>query len=180
MIFTETKLVGSYIIEIEKCEDERGFFARTWDKKEFTDLGLDSDFVQSSISVNKKKGILRGLHYQSAPYEESKIIRCVRGKIYDVFIDLRSHSKTFKKWFSIELSEDNYKMLYLPKGFAHGFQTLEDNTKVFYQISEFYNPEFSKGIIWNDNELNILWPLKITSISKRDKSFPSLKSCDIS
>lgn len=174
MIFTETEFSGVYIIEPEKLEDDRGFFTRIWDKKKFIDMGLDSNFVQSSISMNKKKGTLRGLHYQSSPYEENKIVRCVRGKIYDVIIDLRLNSKTFKKWFSIELSEDNYKMLYIPKGFAHGFQTLEDDTEVFYQISEYHNSEFSKGILWNDTKLNIKWPLPVTIISKKDLSYPPL------
>lgn len=175
LIFTETKLKGAYIIKPEKLNDGRGFFARIWDKKEFSKMELETEFVQSSISVNKKKGTIRGMHYQSSSYEESKIVRCIRGKIYDVIIDLRPDSKTFKKWFSIELSANNYKMLYIPKGFAHGFQSLEDNTEVFYQISEFYNPKFSKGIRWNDTKLNIKWPLQVTVISEKDKSFPELE-----
>ena len=179
MIFTETRLKDALIIEPEKFEDDRGFFARIWDKKVFEQKGLETNWVQSSISFNKIKGTLRGMHFQTKPYEEIKMVRCTKGKIYDVIIDLRTSSQTFKKWMSIELSEQNHKILYVPKGFAHGFQTLEDNTEVFYQISESYNPEFSKGIIWNDNELNIKWPLRITSISERDKFFPSLKLSDI-
>jgi dTDP-4-dehydrorhamnose 3,5-epimerase len=165
MIFYETKLSDAYIIEIEKIEDGRGFFARTWDKKEYSKRGLDTEFVQSSISVNKKKGTIRGMHYQIKPYEESKIIRCIKGKIFDVIIDLRPDSKTFKELFSIELSADNYKMLYIPEGFAHGFQTLVDNTEIYYEISEVYDKNSSKGIKWNDPTFNINWPVEITLIS---------------
>ncbi len=172
MIFTKTKLVGAYIIEIEKIEDERGFFTRIFDKKEFSKIGLDSEFVQSSISLNKKKGTLRGMHYQTKPYEESKIVKCTKGKIFDVIIDLRLDSKTFKEWFSIELTADNYKMLYIPKGFAHGFQTLEDNSEVFYQISQYYNSKFSKGIKWDDKTFQIKWPLDIKVISQKDSINP--------
>ena len=171
LIFTETKLKGSFIIDLEKLEDERGFFARTWDQEEFSKRNLESKFVQSSISVNKKKGTIRGMHLQSTPYEETKIVSCTRGKIYDVIIDLRKDSKTFKEWLSIELSADNYKMLYIPKGFAHGFQTLANNTEIFYDISQFYNPKYSKGIIWNDKTFEIKWPLKISLISQRDLSY---------
>jgi dTDP-4-dehydrorhamnose 3,5-epimerase len=173
MIFSETTLLGAYIIDIEKMNDERGFFARVWDKNEFLKKGLDSKFVQSSISKNKIRGTFRGMHYQTKPYEESKLIRCSKGKIFDIIIDLRTNSKTFKKWISIELSEDNYKMVYIPNGFAHGFQTLEDNTEVIYQISEDYKPELSKGILWNDSEFNIKLPLNISMISQRDLSHRS-------
>ncbi len=168
MIFSETKLSGAYVIDIEKIEDERGFFARTWDKNEFTEMNIESKFVQTSVSQNKEKGTIRGMHYQTKPYEESKIVRCIKGKIFDVIIDLRPNSKTFKEWFSIELSEDNYKMLYIPKGFAHGFQTLENNTEVFYQISEYYNSKYAKGVKWDDKTFEIKWPLKVTVISKKD------------
>ena len=137
MIFSETKIAGVYVIDIEKIEDERGFFARTWDKKKFLEMELESEFVQFSISSNSKKNTFRGMHYQTKPYEETKIVRCVKGRIFDIIIDLRPNSKTFKEIFSIELSENNYKILYIPKGFAHGFQTLEENTEVFYQISQF-------------------------------------------
>ena len=173
MIFSETTLSGAYILDIEKIEDERGFFARVLDNNEFLEKGLDSKFVQSSISKNKIKGTFRGMHYQTKPYEESKLIRCSKGKIFDIIIDLRVNSKTFKEWISIELSEDNYRMLYIPKGFAHGFQTLEDNTEVFYQISEYFKPESSKGILWNDPEFNIKLPLDISMISQRDLSYRS-------
>lgn len=175
MIFSETNLDGAYFIDIEKKEDQRGFFARILDKKEFSKKGLDSEFVQSSISINKKKGTFRGMHYQTKPFEESKIVRCTKGKIFDIIIDLRVNSKTFKEWISVELSEDNYKMLYIPKGFAHGFQTLEDNTEVFYQISQYYMSEFSKGVKWNDSEFNIKLPLDVSVISQRDLSYNSFK-----
>jgi len=172
LIFTETKLKGAFIIEPEKLEDERGFFARTWDQEEFSKRNLESKFVQSSISANKKKGTIRGMHFQSPPHEETKIVRCTRGRMYDVIIDLRKDSKTFKEWFDVELSADNYKMLYVPKGFAHGFQTLEDNTEVFYQISRYYNSEYSRGIRWNDKTFQIKWPLDVTMISQKDSSHP--------
>lgn len=179
MIFSETKLSGAYVIDIKKIEDERGFFARIWDKNEFSKMGLNSEFVQTSISLNTKKGTIRGMHYQTKPYEETKIVRCTKGKIFDVIVDLRPDSKTFKDWFSVELSADNYKMLYVPKGIAHGFQTLEDSTEVTYQISQFYMPKFSKGIKWNDDTLNIKWPIKSIIISERDKSFVTLIESEI-
>lgn len=171
MIFSETKLLGAYVIEIEKNEDERGFFARTLDKNDFLKKGLDSKFVQSSISYNNKKGTIRGMHYQSKPYEESKLVNCIRGSIFDVIIDLRPKSKNFKKWCSFELTETNHKMLYIPKGFAHGFQTLEDHTEVSYQISQFYHPEYSKGVKWNDKIFGISWPLNISLISQKDLDY---------
>ena len=170
MIFSETRLPGSYVVEIEKIEDERGFFTRTFDKNEFIKMKLDSEFIQSSISQNKKKGTIRGMHYQTEPYEESKIVRCVKGKIFDVIIDLRLNSKTFKEWLFVELSEDNYKMLYIPKGFAHGFQTLENNTEVYYEITEVYDKKSSRGIRWNDPTFNINWPLDISLISEKDNN----------
>jgi len=171
LIFTETELKGAFVIDVEKLDDERGFFARTWDKEEFEKHGLNSNVTQCSISVNKKKGTIRGMHYQSKPYEESKIVRCTKGKIFDVIIDLRLNSRTFKKWFGIELSADNYICMYIPEGFAHGFQTLEDDSEVFYKISESYEPEYSKGIRWNDDFFKIKWPLVPTIISKKDKKF---------
>ena len=176
MMFVETKLSGAYIIEIEKIEDERGFFARTFDKNEFSKIGLDSEFIQSSISINNKRGTIRGMHYQNKPYEESKIVRCTKGKIFDVIIDLRPNSKTFKEWFSVELSEENHKMLYVPKGFAHGFQTLENNTKILYNISQFYHPESSKGVRWNDEIFRIKWPLKVSLISEKDLNYTSFSN----
>jgi len=171
MIFTETKLKGAYIVEIEKLDDERGFFARTWDKKQFEERGLNATLIQCSISYNKKKGTLRGLHYQTAPYEESKVVKCTRGKIFDVIVDLRPMSDTFKQWISFELSTENYKMLYIPKGFAHGFQTLKDDSDVLYQISEVYMKYYASGIRWDDPTFNINWPIKLTVISARDLAY---------
>ena len=175
MKFHKTSLSAVYIIEPEKTEDQRGFFARSWDAKQFKELGLDSRVAQLSISNNKKKGTLRGLHYQIPPYEETKIVRCTRGKVFDVIVDLRKNSKTFKKWYSIELSADNYKMIYVPKGFATGYQTLVDNTDITYQMSEFYMPKYYRGIRWNDPTFNFKWPLDITVISENDKSWNYFK-----
>jgi dTDP-4-dehydrorhamnose 3,5-epimerase len=176
MKFTETKLEGSFIIEIEKLEDERGFFARTWDQEKFNEKGLNSEISQCSISFNKKIGTLRGMHYQKEPYQEVKIVRCTKGKIFDVIIDLRKDSKTFNDWFGVELSSENHKILYVPKGFAHGFQTLEDNTEVFYQISTEYMPEYSRGRLWNDSRFDISWPITPPIISEKDKNFLNSKN----
>jgi dTDP-4-dehydrorhamnose 3,5-epimerase len=171
MIFSKTRISGAYVIELEKNKDMRGFFARTWDTKEFRKFGLNPKIAQCSVSFNKKKGTIRGMHYQVYPYEEDKLVRCTKGKIFDVIIDLRPKSGTFKKWFGVELSDKNYKMLYTPRGVAHGFQTLEDNTEVFYQISEFFMSKYSRGIKWNDEAFRIKWPLKPTIISKKDRSY---------
>ncbi len=175
MIFTETKLKGAFIIDPELLEDERGFFARTWDKKILEENGLNSKVAQCNISFNKLKGTIRGMHFQIPPYEEVKIVNCIKGKIFDVIIDLRSGSETFKKWVSVELSDQNKKMLYIPEGFAHGFQTLEDNTLVSYQISEIYSPEHARGLRYDDKAFQIDWPLKETVISKKDLSYQSFK-----
>jgi len=175
LIFTETGLKGAYIIEPQTLDDERGCFARVWDKQVFEKQGLDSKLVQCNISFNTKKGTLRGMHFQTAPYEEKRLVRCTRGKIFDVIIDLRPKSYSFKKWEGVELSAENYKMLYIPDGFAHGFQTLEDNTEVFYQISEFYRPEYSRGVRWDDKAFQIKWPLKPSVISEKDQKFKLLE-----
>ena len=174
MIFTETKLKGAYIIEPEKIEDERGFFARTWDQKKFSELGLNSKIVQCNISFNKKKGTLRGLHYQIAPYEEAKLVRCTQGKVFQVMVDLRPDSKTLHQWIGFELSAKNHKMLYVPEGFALGLQTLENNCELFYQMSQIYMPECARGIRWDEPTLRISWPLKPTVISKKDLSYTPL------
>ena len=171
MKFFETELKGSYIIELEKLEDERGFFTRIWDKKKIQDKGLDSDLVQMSFSFTKKKGTLRGMHFQKKPFEETKLVRCTRGKIFDVIIDLRPESNTYKKWIGVELKSDDLKMLYIPEGFAHGFQTLEDDTEVFYQMSNWFSPEHVRGIRWNDKEFDIKWPIKCSIISKKDTTY---------
>jgi dTDP-4-dehydrorhamnose 3,5-epimerase len=176
MIYKETKLKGAFIIELEKIKDERGFFARSWCANEFKSRGLDSFFVQSNISFNKKKDTIRGMHYQIAPFEETKLIRCNKGAIYDVIIDLRPDSATYKQWIAVELTEYNYRILYVPKGFAHGYQTLVDNTEVFYQVSQFYSPEHERGIRWNDPAFNIKWQgtgEKI--ISEKDRNWPDFQ-----
>ncbi len=176
MIFNETKLKNAFIIEIEQLDDERGFFARAWDNKKFEEHGLNSKLVQSNISFTKKKGTIRGMHYQVPPYTEAKLIRCTRGKIYDVIIDLRTKSKTFTKWMSVELSGINHRMIYVPEGFAHGFQTLEDNTEVFYQVTKEYNPNYEGGLRWDDPVFGIKWPLGKKIISKKDRSWKSFES----
>ena len=169
--FIETKLKGAYVIEIEKNEDGRGFFARIFERKRFSELGLDTELFQCNISFNKQKGTLRGMHYQDLPYGEVKIVRCTRGKIFDVIIDLRPDSLTYRNWFGIELSYENYKIMYIPKGFAHGFQTLEEDTEIFYHMSDCYMPEYARGIRWDDKAIGIKWPIKPTTISKNDQSY---------
>jgi dTDP-4-dehydrorhamnose 3,5-epimerase len=171
VIFTQAKLHGAYIIDIEPKTDERGFFARTWCKDEFAKYNLNTNLVQCNISYNHRKGILRGMHYQAPPYEETKFVRCIKGAIYDVIIDLRENSPTYGEWFSIVLTAENRKMLYIPEGFAHGFQTLEDDTEVFYQMSEFYHPEYARGIRWDDPKFQIDWPIKHPIISEKDGSY---------
>ncbi|MDY6804037.1 MAG: dTDP-4-dehydrorhamnose 3,5-epimerase [Cyanobacteriota bacterium] len=171
MKFIETILKGAYVIELEKLEDERGFFARSWCEQEFAERNLNPHLVQCNISFNRKKGTLRGMHYQEKPYQETKLVRCTRGAIYDVILDLRSDSPTCKQWVAAQLTSENRKMLYIPEGFAHGFQTLEDNTEVFYQMSEFYHPEAAKGIKWNDTAFDIEWMEKEPILSDKDKSY---------
>ncbi len=175
MIFKETELNGAYIIEIDKREDERGFFARCWCKNEFKSKGLMANIAQSSISFNKEKGTLRGMHFQLKPFDEEKLLRCSAGSIYDVIIDLRTDSTSYKKWTSVELSAKNQRMLYIPKGFAHGFQTLEHGAEVVYHISEFYNPESASGVRWNDPQFNISWPLMVSKISTKDQNYLDYK-----
>ena len=173
LIFQETKLKGLYIIDIEKINDERGFFARSWDKHIFEQKGLNSNLVQCNVSFNKKKGTLRGMHYQEYQHQETKLVRCTRGSVYEVMIDLRTNSSTFKQWEAVKLRATEHKMLYIPEGSALGFQTLEDNTELFYQMSQYYIPEFSCGIRWDDDVFKISWPYEITVISKKDQSFSS-------
>lgn len=172
MIFVETKLKGAYIIEPEKREDERGFFARSWCEKEFAEHGLNPHTVQCNISFNRKKGTLRGMHYQIEPCAEAKLVRCTQGAIYDVIIDLRPESPTFKQNIAEVLTAKNHKMLYVPEGFAHGFQALEDHTEVFYQMSGFYEPQFARGVRWNDPAFGIKWPIGEPIILERDRTYP--------
>ena len=172
MIFTETKLKGAFIIALEPREDERGFFARSWCEDEFKQNGLNPRLAQCNISFNKKRGTLRGMHYQAAPLAEAKLVRCTMGAIYDVIVDLRNDSPTFKQWVSVELTAENRLALYVPEDFAHGFQTLMDNTEVFYQMTEFYHPECARGVRWDDPVFGIVWPPEshISSLLDREYS----------
>ncbi len=175
MKFFETKLKGAYIIEPERLEDERGFFARTFCQKEFEAHCLNPRLVQCSISHNKRKGTIRGMHYQIAPMAESKLVRCTKGAIYDVIIDLRQDSSIYCKWIAMELNAEDFRTLYIPEGFAHGFQTLEDDTEVFYQMSEFYAPYYARGVRWDDPAFGIEWPLPVKIISEKDRSYKGFK-----
>jgi dTDP-4-dehydrorhamnose 3,5-epimerase len=169
VIFIETKLRGAYVIDIEKLEDDRGFNARAVCQKEFAAHGLISHFVQANILYNRKKGTLRGFHYQIPPHAETKLFRCVRGAVFDVIIDLRPDSPTYKKWFGVELSADNHRMLYLPGRFAQGFITLADDTELFYQVSEFYSPDHERGIRYDDPAFGVAWPIAVEVISNKDR-----------
>jgi dTDP-4-dehydrorhamnose 3,5-epimerase len=175
MNFTETKLQGVFEIELETHGDERGFFARSYCSREFEAHGLNPRVVQCNISYNRQRGTVRGMHYQQAPHQEAKLIRCVRGALYDVVIDLRANSPTFRDWIGVELRAGERvlsKMLYVPEGFAHGFQTLEDDTEIFYQMSEFYAPESQRGYRWNDAAFSVRWPAPPAVISERDRTYP--------
>lgn len=172
MIFHETAVAGAFVIEPERLVDERGFFARTWCQRELQERGLDAGLAQCSISFNLTRGTLRGMHYQIAPYAETKLVRCTAGAIFDVIVDLRPGSKSFRRWCGVELSQQNRKMLYIPKGCAHGFLTLSDDVEVFYQISEFYSAAHARGVRWNDPAFAIQWPGEVKVISERDRSYP--------
>ncbi len=176
MKFTPLPLQGAFVIEPELIADERGFFARTFCRKEFSAHGLNPDLAQCSVSFNNKKGTLRGMHYQQKPHEETKVVRCTMGAIYDVIIDLRPVSPTFKQWVGVELSAEDRKEIYVPGGFAHGFLTLSDESEVFYQISELFQSECTTGVRWDDPAFSIDWPGEIHVMSERDKTFPDFKS----
>ena len=176
MIFTKTGLEGAYIVDIERREDERGFFARTWCGREFAARGLDIRVAQCSVSFNVKKGTLRGMHYQVKPFEEAKLVRCTKGSLYDVVVDLRPESPTYAKHAGAVLTAGDMRMIYIPGGVAHGFITLEDATEVFYQISEFYSPEAQRGFRWNDPAFGIVWPAEVRIISDRDRNYPDFKA----
>lgn len=176
MIFKETKLKGAYLITPERFEDERGFFALSWCAKEFEEHGLNWKLKQCNISFNKRKGTVRGMHYQAAPFEQAKLVRCTMGALYDIILDLRADSETFKQWQGFNLSADNREMLFIPEGFAHGFQTLSDETEVFYQMSDFYVPEAGMGVRWNDPAFSIRWPLEVSVIAERDANYPDYQS----
>jgi dTDP-4-dehydrorhamnose 3,5-epimerase len=172
--FAPTKFDKAWLIKPERHEDERGFFARTWCQREFEEHGLDADLVQCNVSFNKTKGTLRGMHFQAAPHEEVKVVRCARGRIFDVIVDVRKDSPTFGQWQGFELSEENRYALYVPEDFAHGFLTLESNSEVFYQMSQFYVPAAARGLAWNDEEIAIDWKYSVEVISERDAALPPL------
>ena len=172
MKFIQTTLPGAYIIELEPRNDERGFFVRLFCKKESSKIGHTKEFVQFNQSLTMQRGTVRGLHYQIHPAEEVKLVRCIRGQVYDVIVDLREGSPTFLQHFSVVLSEESLKMLYIPEGFAHGFQTLRDNTQMMYFHTAYYSPKNERGLLYNDPALNITWPLKVSNISEKDKNNP--------
>ena len=172
MIFEELEIKGAYLITLESIEDERGSFARQFCKKEFGKIGIDFNICQSNISTNKKRGTIRGMHYQKEPYPEPKIVSCIKGSVYDVIIDLRKDSPTYLKWIGTELTETNNKLLYIPPLVAHGFQTLEDNTTIFYQLGEFFHPECYDGVRFDDPAFGIEWKdIKPIIINERDKNY---------
>ena len=172
MRFVKTRLEGAFIIEPDAQADDTGFYVRSWCQHEFEFLGLNKRPVQSNVSFNKKRGTLRGLHYQADPYSEAKLVRCTLGAVYDVIVDLRQESPTYLQWMSAELTQKNRRLLYVPEGFAHGFMTLRDNTEVFYQMTQFYMPEFSRGIRWDDPQFDIRWPMQVSVISEKDGRYP--------
>jgi dTDP-4-dehydrorhamnose 3,5-epimerase len=175
MTFTETPLAGAFIIDVGFIEDERGFFARTWAADEFERRGLDPTVSQCNLSWNKRKGTLRGMHFQRPPFQEIKIVRCTRGAILDVIVDLRRDSSTFRQWISVELNADSRRMLYVPKGFAHGYLTLTDDAEVYYHVSTPYEPTHAAGVAWNDRAFGISWPFPPTVISEKDQAWPAFQ-----
>ncbi len=176
MKFFKTPLNGAFIIDLEKFQDERGFFSRLFCSKEFNNYNLNHNFVQVNNSLSSNKGTLRGIHYQMNPMAESKLVRCISGALYDVIVDLRINSKTYKKWFAINLTSENRKMIYVPEGFGHAFLTLEDNTEAIYFASQFYSPDHELGLKWNDEEIGIDWPIEPKYISDKDKKNPIFDS----
>jgi dTDP-4-dehydrorhamnose 3,5-epimerase len=174
LIFTETRLAGAYLVDPERIEDGRGFFARTWCRDEFERHGLDPRLVQCNVSYNLRRGTLRGMHYQIRPHEEVKLVRCTQGAIHDVIVDLRPDSPTYRQWVAAELTAENRRMLYIPGGFAHGFQTLADATEVFYQMSETFHPESARGVRHDDPALAIAWPLEAVNVAEKDRAYPLL------
>jgi dTDP-4-dehydrorhamnose 3,5-epimerase len=179
MNFTETQLAGAHLIDLERREDDRGFFARSWCSDEFVAQGLCSEFVQCNVSFNRQAGTLRGLHYQVEPHAEVKIVRCTSGSIFDVIVDLRPDSPTFRRHEGFKLSAESRQALYVPKGFAHGFLTLESSTEVFYQVSTAYQPASERGVRWNDEAFTINWPAPVLLVSEKDSQFPSFDSCSV-
>jgi dTDP-4-dehydrorhamnose 3,5-epimerase len=181
MRFHATPLPGALLLEPERLEDDRGFFARSWCREEFADHGIHCDWVQCNISYNRTRGTLRGLHYQAAPRAEAKLVRCTRGAVFDVLVDLRPESPAFGRWAAFELSAENRRLLFVPEGFAHGFQTLVDDTELFYQMSKAYSPQAARGVRWDDPLLSISWPAcERRIISARDQGYPELRPCGTS
>jgi dTDP-4-dehydrorhamnose 3,5-epimerase len=173
VIFEQTRLSGAFFVDLERREDSRGFFARTWCANEFADHGLTTEVVQANISFNPRQGTLRGMHFQRAPHAETKLVRCTRGAIYDVVVDLRRDSDTYKEWVGVELSADNRRALFVPEGFAHGYQTLVPDAEVFYQVSEYYTPGAEGGVRWDDPAFGIEWPDPDNAfLSDKDRSWP--------
>src|SRR2546421_8906777 len=176
MKFTKSRVHGACVVEIEKFEDERGFVAYGWSEQEFAREGLKERFVEMIVSYNIRKGTLRGMHFQNEPFAQAKLVRCTQGAIYDVVIDLRPESSTFKKWDAVELTAQNRRMFYLPGGCAHGFQTLADETEVLYQMSNVYAPDYASGVRWNDPAFGIDWPPDERTIIGRDRNYPDFQS----
>lgn len=176
MNISEAKLRGAYIIEPKRYEDERGFFASAWSEQEFQQLGVEARFIAGNISFNKHRGTLRGMHFQAAPHGQGKLVRCTRGSIFDVGIDLRRNSPTYKQWFGLELSAENLRMLYLPGDMAHGYLTLEDNCEVYYQVTKDYVPESNCGFRWNDPAFGVEWPWDgLPIMNERDRTYPDFE-----
>ncbi len=175
MEFQKTSLKDVFLIKPEVFGDNRGFFMESYSKKKFEEVGIKNDFIQDNHSKSEKKGVLRGLHFQTAPHTQAKLVRVTKGSVYDVIVDLRKDSETFEKWEGFELSAENFLMLYVPRGFAHGFCTLEDDTEVLYKADDFYDPSSEGGLAWNDPDLKINWPVDAPILSERDKEWPNLK-----
>ena len=177
MTFTETDLPGAFVVDLEPRQDDRGFFARAWCETEFAEHGLSTVVAQCNVSFSRKKGTLRGLHYQVAPHAEVKLVRCLRGALYDVIVDLRPASPTYRRWLGVELTAENRRMLYVPEGFAHGFQTLADDTEAFYQVSAAYAPDAERGVRWDDPAFAIEWPdAEGALMSEKDRSWPDFEA----
>lgn len=174
MIFRPARLPGAFLVEPERLGDERGFFARTWCAREFEEAGLSPRLVQCSLSFNRERGTLRGLHYQSVPHREAKVVRCTMGAVHDVIVDLRADSPTYLEHFDVRLTAENRLAVYVPEGCAHGFQTLDDDTELLYQMNEFYEPSAARGVRWDDPSFGIEWPLEPTVMSERDRRYPDL------
>ena len=179
MKFHKTPLKGNYLIELDRIQDERGFFARYFCEKEFSKFNLNSKWVQINNSLSKNPATLRGLHFQNQPHAEIKLIRCIKGKIFDVVVDIRKNSKTFGKWFGSELTEDNRNMMYVPEGFAHGFVSLTEDTEIIYLVSKFYSPNAEQTLMWNDPEVDVQWPVKPSVVSKKDQNGLFLKDLQL-